>query len=656
MNLENDYIKKINQSFKEFEIYLKTIENETGYYLTFPIARRTCEQMLRLLLHLENRQIKEDMPYLKFITKYKEKSLIPKECEEMLRTIGTSTNRYIHGEIPTYQTTFTFLNSFNYFIKWFDDKFKEYGIENQFKISTCCEIIESLPTPTKGNYNAKPESFSESHLSKHENHFQSKGDEIENICKLISSFEKQLTFDLKLSSSLIVTASAICELILKFILKKEGYKDKYRFYDMIRTCYENRVIPNECYKFLIIILRYRNIAIHSVEPSDEFILNFLEAFNLFLIWFNEYCSVEDVQSVKKIIKIEEKDSREIENLRNELKIKDSLYKDEKIKNEKLFEENKKLEKEKRIQQQEHYKKFDIIINKLNIGLDKMDKSIEIQQETNENTVRIESKIDEIHQILLLIKDDIVSIQSETSKMLENAQNEEKEAIFEQHMNRCKDNIISQMQTINETKMYESEQQKLKRIFEDSAWNKLSDKSKTFLTTSKLMFKQFNNMGNIIDYSGICILVTKALEVEIKKRFFTNFLKYLDKNYNKDYSKYPTPLLYKNKKPLFSDTFTMGSVAYVLCYKKSYSDSVKQEISNKEKLMEYCKSCVFSTLSENEIENLLHDYAVSIEKIKKNYRDRSAHTGELEISDARQCLDLMIDIEKLLKKMLDSFDI
>ena len=57
----------------------------------------------------------------------------------------------------------------------------------------------------------------------------------------------------------------------------------------------------------------------------------------------------------------------------------------------------------------------------------------------------------------------------------------------------------------------------------------------------------------------------------------------------------------------------------------------------------------------EIENMLKRYASSIEEIKEKYRNPSAHRNQIACVDAKECIDLIIDIEKLLKKMLDSFD-
>lgn len=169
---------------------------------------------------------------------------------------------------------------------------------------------------------------------------------------------------------------------------------------------------------------------------------------------------------------------------------------------------------------------------------------------------------------------------------------------------------------------------------------------------------YNNLIMIdedIDYSGVCVLITKALEVEISERFFINFIKYLDENYNKDYSQYHTALLYKHKTPFYFDKFTMGKIAFILCYNEDRYDSEEQIKNNKEKLMEYCKSCIFSKYENDKIKELLNSYASSIEDIRVKYRNRSAHVDEIKQIDAEECMDLVLDVEKLLKKMLDSFD-
>ena len=275
--------------------------------------------------------------------------------------------------------------------------------------------------------------------------------------------------------------------------------------------------------------------------------------------------------------------------------------------------------------------------------------LEIVLKTLNLTQDINEKID-------IIADNLNKIQSHTEKLIDTAVTEDElDRIIHVHTNQCIENIFEYKTDILYDDNYNQEKIKLMDSFGQNAWNKLSTNSKTFLITSKLMYNKLLNQAEIVDYSGICVLVTKALEVEIFKRFYTNFLNFLDEKYNKDYSKYHTALLFQNRIPLLPEKFTMGSIAYVLGYKKDRYDSTAQIKNNKLRLMEYCKYCIFSGYSQEKIEKLLNSYASSIEYIRINYRNPSAHRNQIGRINAKECFDLIVDVKKLLKQMLDSFD-
>ena len=91
--------------------------------------------------------------------------------------------------------------------------------------------------------------------------------------------------------------------------------------------------------------------------------------------------------------------------------------------------------------------------------------------------------------------------------------------------------MNEIQKKNNTKeKYEKEENLLKQSFEDS-WNKLDEKSKSFLITAKVIYNELNEYNNVIDYSGVCLLVTKALEQELSKRFCKGFISYLKERYS-----------------------------------------------------------------------------------------------------------------------------
>ena len=282
--------------------------------------------------------------------------------------------------------------------------------------------------------------------------------------------------------------------------------------------------------------------------------------------------------------------------------------------------------------------------------------MDILEKIRKQGTRVESKIDNLHSKIDNISNQISTIQSLTEKQINKAQSpEEIERIIQSYIDECIENIMNYSINFSENQNYQIEKKKLIYSIGKNSWNKLSEKSKTFLITSKVMYNHLITMDDIIDYSGICILVTKALEVEIQKRFFTNFLEYLYKKYGTNYKKYHTALLYQKRKPLLSEKFTMGNIAYVMCYIENKYDKDNEKNNNKLQLMEYCKECIFSKYNKDEIEKLLTKYASSIEEIREKYRNPSAHTNKIKRVNAEECFNLVLDIEKLLKKMLDSFD-
>lgn len=272
--------------------------------------------------------------------------------------------------------------------------------------------------------------------------------------------------------------------------------------------------------------------------------------------------------------------------------------------------------------------------------------------------RIETKVDIIVEKIELLYKQISGYQSLVVKQLDLAiTSEEKERIIHAFTEECAEKIIGEVNGNNANKEFNTELQKLVLTFGESAWEKMDKASQTFLVSSKVIFNNLVRLQDIVDYSGVCLLVTKALEVEMGKRFCKNFIAYLKQKYpgKENYSLFPTALLDRYNKPIKPKHFTLGTVAYVLCYLTADSLSEEQINNNESKLLEYSREKIFSGKDDKAIIAILKDYAESVEKVKNDYRNPSAHTNELGKVDAVQCFELLIDVEKLMKRMLDSFD-
>ncbi len=102
-------------------------------------------------------------------------------------------------------------------------------------------------------------------------------------------------------------------------------------------------------------------------------------------------------------------------------------------------------------------------------------------------------------------------------------------------------------------------------------------------------------------------------------------------------------------------FTLGSVAYILCFSPVSEISDEQKGTNQSRLLEYTKSELFiEELDDETILEKLMQYAEWIEEVRKDYRNPSAHTNQLKKVDAENCFALVTDVEKILKTMLDAF--
>lgn len=535
---------------------------------------------------------------------------------------------------------------------------------------------------------------------------------IQDINNLLKNFEVLLKLNtIEMNSRKINDASLISELMLNLLLKREGYllKENCQLSQIIVFCSKQRILPVECTNFLVIIRIYKDKAIQGIKPTNELTSSFLKSFVSYISWFkNNYsknyepkkeikiekcCSL--IKSMDKNLRLFSLDAAITEKMLNPIKYNAPIHRESncpkcgklnsndakfcvycgaQIKNRilqskapthndsknKISEVKKRIKFSKKIEEKNKIEfneptpntntnlSQEMLLMQLSEQNTSLKKILETVLKTQEMVEDINSKIDNI-------TNNLSRIQSQSEKLIENAWSEEEiDRIIQVHTTECVENIMEYQGDIVKDDKYHTEKEKLIRNFGES-WDKLDEESKNLLITSKFMFNKLNEIDEDMDYSGICVLVTKALEIEIFNRFFTDFIKYLDENYHKNYSEYPTALLFQYKKPLFSERFTMGNIAFVLCYTENYNDSPEQIRNNKLKLMEYCKKNIFSRYNNKKIEELLHNYAQSIEDIRVRFRNPSAHRGYIKKTTAQECFEIVIDIERLLVNMLDSFD-
>lgn len=153
-----------------------------------------------------------------------------------------------------------------------------------------------------------------------------------------------------------------------------------------------------------------------------------------------------------------------------------------------------------------------------------------------------------------------------------------------------------------------------------------------------------------------MLVTKAIEVEMNKRFCRDYLAFLKSKYpgKKNYCKFPSIMRDKSGKPIKPRDFTLGSVAYTLGIHFDNSSQNDKTIIRDE-IMDFCRTKIMVGKDDTYIEDALEQIVDGVETIRKDYRNPSAHTNQLRKINAKECFDLVLDVEKLLKTIIELLD-
>lgn len=292
--------------------------------------------------------------------------------------------------------------------------------------------------------------------------------------------------------------------------------------------------------------------------------------------------------------------------------------------------------------------------------DELHKSINLVHETQKSNTkdildkldRIDNKIDTIQTSIMLYKEDV------DDRLNELYDENDKEQAISMFADQVVHKITRTFSEYNGNDEYEQTKLDLELKF-GNQWNKLNEISKDFLITGKLLFNNLNKIEKPLDYSGVCILVTKAVELELKYRFYEKFCDYLEDYYPRQYDLWHYAvcrIMSKNGKkiiqPIDEHSFTLGSIPHVCCIYHMNNIPIIFFENSKKRIFEYAKRQLFNEYNDEEIKRNIEWIGKTVSKIKNHYRNPAAHTNPLQKTDAQQCFDEIVDIQKELKKILE----
>ncbi len=259
-------------------------------------------------------------------------------------------------------------------------------------------------------------------------------------------------------------------------------------------------------------------------------------------------------------------------------------------------------------------------------------------------------------------DQINKLKESLKSNLESDDETVKEIATKQVQDKAAEVVGDLMQSVLSVKDQEYFKEYLSGILTANVWNRLDDKSKTFLITARSNYEGMIKMNGreTLDYSGVCLLVTKALEVEVTKRFLLLYVDYLTQKYD-TVAKWPYALRKRREgqiteEVIDEDEFTLGSVVPLLGLKRTYAENQLHGFEMNKKtawneFLNYAGNILFDSTNRQRIEvEIEKDYRF-IEKVRMDYRNPAAHKDQLSMTSAKECMEYVIDVQKMLKEML-----
>lgn len=203
-----------------------------------------------------------------------------------------------------------------------------------------------------------------------------------------------------------------------------------------------------------------------------------------------------------------------------------------------------------------------------------------------------------------------------------------------------------------TRDCESFKKKVLNVIGQDAWDKMNPNSQIFIVTAELLYEQWKIYEDDIDFGPICLSVSKALEVEVTRRYFIGFRDYLQKE--------RMPLLdemyRKDGSVKEADDYMLGNLTGVTGY-AVYLDTQKVKLINhfidtNQLFLRYAKADLMRGKTEAQCTEAIKEHLLSVKKVCENYRNPAAHKQKMNKVSARECLDYMIDVKRILGKLID----
>lgn len=186
---------------------------------------------------------------------------------------------------------------------------------------------------------------------------------------------------------------------------------------------------------------------------------------------------------------------------------------------------------------------------------------------------------------------------------------------------------------------------------ESAWTKMTETSHTFIVDAEVLYEQLQTYSDF-DYSAICLTASKALEVEVTRRYFSNYLEYLKKRRIEELPKGVTD---KNYQELKAEKFMLGSITNITGYAVNEQGStylLGKFRDDSRLFLEYARKELMICKNDTECISKIQNHVKIINRVREKYRNPSAHKTKMTFDIAKECLEYLVDIQRALGEILD----
>ena len=199
-----------------------------------------------------------------------------------------------------------------------------------------------------------------------------------------------------------------------------------------------------------------------------------------------------------------------------------------------------------------------------------------------------------------------------------------------------------------------------------AWNKLSETGQKCLISAEMTYRDMRDYNSLYDFSSVCLQASKAVEYEMTSRFYIHYICYFEsilgiKQDEKKFADYLPECITKtvvkkkggmkmeSKRILRETEVTLGTISYIV------GIDTTGKITDNNGYKAFGKYAYERLLNDGlDVYATLARHIKYIIRIKDDYRNKAAHKNTMDVVSAKECLDYIIDVQRILAEMLDDY--